>query len=177
MPTVVELKKQAKEAGIIGYSRMRKAELEAALRAKARPVPVKKIKATVKSQATKTKPRVRPKEEREIEVLLQKFKEKRFSTASIKAIKTVKEWERVRDEFLKIMDRYFDIMKNHSIGREFQNSFDFQKQVQRIHSDLYMRERKGKMSSERAAWENISKSQVRDRVGYFPRGSAANPFR
>ena len=38
MPTVVELKKQAKAAGIRGYSKMRKAELEDALK-KARPVP------------------------------------------------------------------------------------------------------------------------------------------
>ncbi len=90
MPTVVELKKQAKEAGIIGYSRMKKSQLEAALKG-----PVKKVKATVKASSH--------------EKLEQQLKQKKFSTASIKAIKSPKEWERLKLEFNKIQQRSIDL--------------------------------------------------------------------
>ena len=123
MPTVCELKIKAKAQGLVGYSRMRKSQLEAALRG-----PVKKIKATsknpeapkpkAKAKATikvasvippKPSPQKAPESDRnknsmKLEFIEEKFANKKFDPTSIKQIKTM-------DELKKLVGDFNDISK------------------------------------------------------------------
>lgn len=145
MPTVCELKIQAKEKGLIGYSRMKKSELEAALKE-----PVKKIKAKVKkSEAPEPKPKAkakakikvesisspkpspqkspetdRNKNSMKLESIEEKLANKKFDPTSIKKITTVDGLMKLTDDLNAITKESEDYAKkvNYVMNRITANS-------------------------------------------------------
>jgi len=150
MPTVCELKIQAKAKGITGFSQMRKSQLEAALKA-----PITKIKATVKKPKAKSSPpkssppKSSPKSAK-IAELEKQLRLPIFNKSSIDAIKTPTQFKSVRDKWNKIAEG----LEDNGVDT-FEHTL-----LMTIQANLQARENKGTSSKSekvRIAWDNMAR--------------------
>ncbi len=160
MPTVCELRIQAKAKGITGFSQMRKSQLEAALKA-----PITKIKATVKKPKAKSSPpkssppkssppkssppKSSPKSAK-IAELEKQLRLPIFNKSSIDAIKTPTQFKSVRDRWNKIAEG----LEDNGVDT-FEHTL-----LMTIQANLQARENKGTSSKSekvRIAWDNMAR--------------------